>query len=228
MQNCSFGHKSHKTKVVNTKLGPMTVYDVDHYMDLPPGYCPGRDDISRTLINQQPWEKEVSARFESIVRNGNSVVVWDIGAQIGWFTRLAQNLGCVVAAIEGSQENLALLRENSNPGTIIIDTWFDENTEPLARSKMEKVIWDSPHPYAIELVKIDIEGAEQHAIRFLEPILQDVKNIIMEVSPVFNDSYPDLLKKLENEGFDIRELDDTPFDWNFDFAQRELWLERPA
>lgn len=214
INNCQAGHTTHDRKSVETSLGSMVIYDWKKYMGFN-GYCMGQDDISRTLENTGMWDAAIDARIRAILTEGNKENVFvDVGAHIGYFSMLAIQLGYKVEAYEGDAENYQLLQENA-PDAKANFIWFNLHIVPLKSFKKK-----------IELIKLDIEGSEQYAIAYFEPFIANVNNIIMEVSPTFNDSYPDLIEKLVNYGFKVFELDGTPFDFDYSFPQKDLWLKR--
>lgn len=212
-QRCQAGHKAHDTLVVDTEQGPMTVYDYEKYAGFD-GYCSGQDDVSRTIINTGGWEKLESVEVRRVLEAGDrSKLFYDVGAHIGWYSRMAMDLGYVVHAFEADAENVELLRLNA-PGVHVHYLWIDENTPSLCAAD-------------IELVKIDIEGSERHAMSMLKKSLlyATIRNIHMEVSPVFNDSYPLLVGMLERYGF-CAFKNGEPFDHDYNFGQTNLLLTR--
>lgn len=213
---CEFGHKDHLKKVVNTEIGPMLVYDWEEYKDLPSGQCAGRDDVSRTLANQGWWERAETNLIKSILENGNKDnLILDVGANVGYYSKMAQNYGYNVIAYDFIEESLEIVKNNANKAKTI-QIWFDNGSS--VTTGLEK--------FEVELLKVDIEGNDQFAIKYFEPILPKVKNIVIEVSPVFNDSYPKLIEKIKSSGFEILELDGTPFNFDYNFSQRDLWCRR--
>ena len=209
---CQAGHKKHDTMKVNTALGEMTVWDYKKYMGFS-GYCTGQDAVSQVLDKEDYWELNNFKPTNKILKEGdrNNLVI-DIGSHIGWYSKLARNLGYDVISIEADPENLELTKINA-PGVDARNIWLDGNTKPLETDR------------TIEFVKIDIEGAEEHAISYLKNIITQIKNMMMEVSPCFNDSYPALLKDLSHT-LNVEELDGTPFDFNFNFSQKDLILRK--
>lgn len=214
-QQCRAGHNRHDRIQANTALGDFIIYDWKKYMGFS-GYCTGQDDVSMTMKLYGRWEKQETERITQILASGDNVnnLVLDIGCHIGWFTRLAQELDYVVVGVDGDIENAELCQIN-NPQVDVRHIWIDAKTPKLASLEDN-----------IELVKIDIEGNEQCAINWLGDNLKRVKNIVMEVSPVFNDSYPALIQRLVDEGFKVYELNGAPFDFNWNFQQKDLWLQR--
>jgi len=223
MNKCQAGHDKHNRKKVNTVLGEMVIYDWENYMNYA-GYCTGQDDISRSLDTVGKWDTEVHARMQAILAEGDTAnQVIDVGSHIGYFSRLANQMGYTVKAYDADKENLELLKEN---------------TEDLPAHTKAKLIWfdgdlikkkwctSCSLQKKIELIKIDIEGNEQYAIAYFESCIGVVKNIIMEVSPIFNNSYPKLVQDLVNWGFEVFELDGTPFNFDYSFDQKDLWFKR--
>ena len=219
-QKCEAGHKSHDIITVPTDLGDMLIYDFEKYMGFD-GYCSGQDDISKTLKLYGRWEVEETALVRKVLADGNrEAKIIDIGAHVGWFSKLAQTMGYKhIYGFEADDENIELYLKNTDTKCQITSIWFDEN----ATLKGVHGLDDGGR---IELLKIDIEGAERHAISAVSHLLPDVDNILIEVSPVFNGSYPELINDLVTEGFQVFNMDGTPFNFQYDFDQTNLWLTR--
>lgn len=196
---CEAGHVEHRRDAAWVNLTgatgdvacqiAMTVFAADEYRGTP-GYCPGDDDVSRTLVSTGSWEPVESQMFRDTLQRTPGVVL-DIGAHVGWYSLIAQQMRREVFAFEAVSEHIALLRNNV-PGVHVVQAWIGE---------------DVPHlPYGapdIAIAKIDIEGNEQYALEMLWPLIRagEVANILMEVSPTFNDGYPRLIRLLMNEGY---------------------------
>ena len=211
---CQAGHDHHTRIVVDTDLGEMTVYDWNQYKNFN-GYCTGQDDVSRTLINTGSWENQITKLISSILINEmiNGIFI-DVGCNVGWYSRLARQLGYKVMAYDGDKEHLELMSANA-PGSIGNNIWFDNQVK--AYSKTEP----------ITLMKCDIEGNEQFAFKYFERCFKDklVKNLVMEVSPVFNNSYPELVNNIVGCGYEAIEVDGvTKFNFDFNFKQKDLWF----
>lgn len=214
-QKCEAGHKSHDIITVPTDLGDMFIYDFEKYMGFD-GYCSGQDDISKTLKLYGRWEVEETALVRRVLETGNrEALIIDVGAHVGWFSKLAQSMGYTnIKGYEADTENIELYLKNTGTKCEITNIWFDENAEVEFKAGR------------VELLKIDIEGAERHAINTLRHTIPLVDNILIEVSPVFNDSYPDLIESLRADGFKVFNMDGTPFNFQYDFNQTNLWLTR--
>lgn len=217
MNHCEYKHKDHATLVVDTWLGPMTVFNWNTYHTTE-GYCTGRDDISRTLYNEGRWELLETQTVLPLLEGGDrSELVIDVGAHIGWFSRMATNLGYQVEAYEADLQNIELLKLNTDPKKIKIHyQWVDRSSEPVDINQ------------EVLLVKIDIEGEEQGAINMLQKLFADrkVKYALVEISPVFNGSYPALVSQLESYGYKTTKMDGSLFDGNFNFKQDNFLFVR--
>jgi hypothetical protein len=137
-----------------------------------------------------------------------------VGSHIGWFSRLALSKGFAVLGFEGVSENIDLAKVNA-PRAVFTKMWFDENTKP------------SNLIYEADLIKMDIEGMEQHAVRYFEKSFESgkIKNALIEISPVFNDSYPALTQRMINWGYEVFLVDGTKWNGKFDFPQTDFWFK---
>lgn len=202
-QGCEAGHTRHNRKIVPVHapgfLGPMTIFNAAKYRDTY-GFCPGDDDVSRTLAMYGIWEPiETGVVVEALNRSEGIVI--DFGSQIGWYSMLATHSDHDVLAIEGVAEHEELTRINCEGRLGDLwqaQHWLNEHTLKLSVEGCPPVA----------LVKIDVEGAEEHALRCIRNLLDAdlVQNILMEVSPVFNDSYEELVAELLSRGFSATAL----------------------
>lgn len=208
--NCQAGHLSHDSKIVNTVIGEMHIFDYPKYMNFQ-GYCTGQDEVSKSLDLNGTWDTDIFNAIQQIANNGTKGLFVDIGCHIGWFSRFALLKGFDVESYDGDADNLKLLEKNA-PKAKKHFAWFEAGVEPTG------LIQD------INILKIDIEGNEQWAIRYFENSIKakKVKHIIMEVTPVFNDSYPALVQKLQNYGYEVQDLHVSKWDGKFDFDQTDL------
>jgi FkbM family methyltransferase len=149
----------------------------------------------------------------------------DLGANIGLTSLwLAKRYGCdKIIAIEPSVENARIARQNlerngvcaevveaavgSTDGTVCFSeaqesnigrTGFGDRTVPMV--SMFSVLSRLPLGYA-DLVKMDIEGAEQDLLSGDLSWLEKVKSLIIEFHPTLVD-YPGLVNRLREAGFD--------------------------
>jgi len=217
MNQCQAGHSDHDSFKIETSIGFMWVYNYERYKNVA-GYCSGKDDVSRTLINTGAWEKPETEVIKRVLEDGDkNNYFWDLGCHIGWYTIIAAKLGYRVLAIDGDKNNLSLLNKNL--------------AENLIASKVTvKNEWiNAKSPYYglaignIELVKIDIEGNEVYAIEKLWDLIlaKRVNNLFIEFSPVFNNSYPEIYNKLTKVGYKAF-IDGAPFNGDMNFNQANI------
>lgn len=215
---CQRGHTTHRHQFVEVELGGPTPY-----ADYPPipdsltlsmrlavwvkepsdgPYCPANDAVSETITQLGVWEvPETIALMDAFRRTPGGIFV-DIGAQIGWYSTIATLMGLGVIAYEADPENARLLELNleNHVGMLgaytIVPERVDSTTTPLGVA--------FPHRY---VVKIDIEGAEEDGVKVLRRAIDEdvVDFLLVEISPVFHDRYPQLVVDLM-EHFEARLL----------------------
>lgn len=201
--SCQFNHPAHDIITTPTWLGPMSVYDPDQYVFDRPGWCPARSNVADRLIVEGFWEPHDSAAIYHILAAGDrSSLVIDFGANAGWYTVMAAQLGYRVLAIDGHRDFIDLLERNTRPWRDTVTTqyaWVDETyTLPTITDP-------------ITLVKIDIEGNEADAVAACQPHIDHIHNFYIEISPEFRDDYPQLVDTLRSE-YQVFYPDGTPFD----------------
>lgn len=202
-------HETHSRKEVSVSIQGsklnFQVYDWNKYKDIE-GYCSGKDDISRTLLNGEGWEKETTPLVLSILKTGSAEnLVLDFGANIGWYTVMAAKAGYNVLSFEGNKETCSLLnrnvRMNNCLGTVQSRfAWIDGDSEPLELS------------HRVELFKSDLEGNDHHAVKMCENLFSErrINYALIEVSPVFTPEHKDLPKRIEDYGYETIEVIGDP------------------
>lgn len=189
----------------------------------------------------QDYEPLTQKAFSESLRPG--MVVVDVGANIGYYTLLAARkvgYGGVVHAIEPSDENLRFLQENIRDNklenvvthscaagrevatrTFHITGSSDSHgfynhpyTETIETVEMTQVPLDDLAKGRVDLVKIDVEGAEIEVLEGMRNIFAENKSLtlLLEWNPACmrNAGYDplDLPAYLHKLGFDIQVLDD--------------------
>lgn len=164
------------------------------------GYCPADDNISRGIYSAGVWEGFNTPLFLDILDRGNrDNLVLDFGSNIGWYSRLATEFGYEVEAFDSDTDIAELFEFNkigiykSNVISRLNLGWIDEN------SKLPERIEDKN----IEILKCDLEGSEEHVYHMCRILFEEQKinYVMMEISPVFNDSYFDLVPKIIYNGY---------------------------
>lgn len=166
-------------------------------------YCGADDRVSEGIYSLGVWEGFNTVLFLDILEHGDkNNYVLDFGANIGWYSRLAYEFGYKVIAFECDSDIIELFYENriskifkkSNvkiPELVI--GWVDETCEPT----------DAFDNDEIEFLKCDIEGSEQYMYKLCQRAFENkrIKHAQIEISPVFNDSYFELVPKIINNGY---------------------------
>ena len=153
-------------------------------------------------------------------------IVVDLGANIGLTSLwLAKRYGCdKIIAIEPCVENAQIARQNlerngvcadvieaavgPTDGTVHFSEARDSNMgrigfgdRTVQMLSMLSILSRLPSPGYADLVKMDIEGAEQELLTADLSWLQKVKSLIIEFHPTLVD-YPGLVNSLREAGFD--------------------------
>ena len=165
---------------------PMLVWDWERYQ--PDGYCPAKSEVSKSLLLQGVWESYETVLTLDILREPGLVI--DIGAGFGWYTLLATQTGHAVISVESDFENIRLLNLNltmNDVGAEIHPIWIDALTPRLGV--------DDP----VRLIKIDVEGAEDQAVRVCEPLTADY--LLVEISPILAGHYPKTVQTICGYGY---------------------------
>lgn len=230
LNTCQAGHGFHVSKQVDSEFGPIRIWDWERYMDFP-GYCPGQDEVSKSIDVNHAWEKPDTDHFRQILKQERGHVL-DFGSHIGWFTVQALKLGCDVDAFDADPENMRLLWLNlpiSHPslGTLTPHLgWVAD--------------YESPATFDyVRLMKVDIEGHEHEALDLTRHLWEDRKIDygLWELSPIFEkregimaESYAALVTEIESYGYRWYILKGEER-WYFTvdemtFPQENAWAER--
>lgn len=196
---CRAGHdEKHATSIVFPnrvllagKQVAFTVYDWERYMDKHVDYCPGQDVISQAIDLRGAWERAESALFGDILNTGNRdvQVVVDFGSQIGWYSTIAAAYGYEVAAVDVNAENCDIAAINIGRAATKQFGVFCGTVQETSPTL---------DVLPIRCVKIDIEGSEEWALKMLDASIaaRTIDYLLIEISPVFNSSYPSIMQNL--------------------------------
>lgn len=177
---------------------PMAVWAWRDYLATGAEYCPGRDIISECLETQGTWEGYgTNTVLDWLARTPGPVI--DCGAQIGWYSMLAARNGHAVLAIDADEECLDLVRTSSVMGGCDDLVWTCRTFLNLDVPQVDL----PPDGVQVALLKIDVEGAENHALRVFGPLIRAgrVDALLIEVSPCFDDYYPQMVVELAEAGY---------------------------
>lgn len=218
----------------------------EHPVDGGP-YCPAHDAVSETIVSHRVWEpRETILALQVLSTAEKGQLMLDLGAQLGWYSLLALSQGVTAMAWEADPRNAAMLR-----ASIALNDWDD----PTWQIMQERIGPETKADWSfapIRFAKLDLEGAEEQAIRMLWPAIEagTLDHMLMEVSPCFADGYPELVQKIIDAGYEAYVLpekhqppwglDDLPADldfWRLDTAgdpkavvaswhQEDVWFVR--
>jgi hypothetical protein len=209
---CQRGHDHHATKTVTvnlshqhkyrdwpqipahlTQMCDMEIWDYAPYMTDGP-YCPARDVVSEVIETHGCWEPAETIVMLDCFRVAPGNFFIDMGAQIGWYSKLASNLGMDVIAYEADPDVAALLKRNV-PDALVVNDRIGPGTEQFKAY--------GPQPMR-STVKMDLEGAEPDGVRILGPLLDAglLDYLLIEISPVFHDDYTEMWYILDE--YDMR------------------------
>lgn len=174
----------------------LTVWDWQHGAPVGSGYCPARDVVSETIAELGVWEPAETIVMRLCFERLETGVFLDFGCQLGWFSVLAARAGMNVAAFDADLECVNLCNRN------LLDNGYDE-TATMQRIDADATPLDPLDIGGPVVVKIDLEGAEKHAISVIQPIIDSgaVEFVMIEMSPVFNKSYRGIARGLIKDGF---------------------------
>jgi FkbM family methyltransferase len=209
-------------------------------------FSPRKNLIGQALYACGVWEPEVTATIASETKPG--MIALDVGADIGYysmhFSRLVGKAGRVIAfepipkARERLVHNIALNKLDNievsefalgnQEGIVFLEDPFTKSRVNLKKTtggahdiqvsiKRFDDLIDGSLP-SIDIIKMDIEGAEHEALRGMEQTLRRCKPVIvLEVHnhflPLFNSTSDALLDWLSKLGYEIRTVEvDGPED----------------
>lgn len=213
-------------------LGKFLVRDVWARISYGKFYCRKyEEDLS---IISESFEFKTIRKFIKLARGKNLVV--DVGAHIGKYTILAAKLAKNVIAIEPHKENFKILKRNVRLNKL--KNVYTLNLAASSRnSKLKLYIGDTSGHHSIskkskdyqvvdgikldtffkrlklekiDLIKIDVEGAEMQVLLGMKEYLRNrkIKNIIIEI-------WPNNLKKVKRFfsglGYFIKPIEDDNF-----------------
>ena len=186
------------------------------------------------LSINKDWEPFQTNIIEKLVKKGE--VVFDIGANIGFYTLLFSKLvgeNGKVYAFEPDPETFSLLKrnigENNINNVVLINKAVSNKEEKIDfyilesntsgnsvfKENLDKVASKS---IKVDFVKLDIEGSELKALQGMSKILKNSKNptLVTEFCPValnavskdINANAKTYLELLNSLGFKIFDIDD--------------------
>jgi hypothetical protein len=215
MISCQRGHDTHDTREIVVSIGgptkyrdlpaiprrftdtfEMEIWDTAQYPVDDGPWCPAHDAVSETLVSHGVWEPAETTLMLEAFRYCDTFI--DIGAQLGWYSILAARAGLNVYALEADLDvaevcNRNIARHAQTSSHFGVHVARVGPTLPALGDA-----WPTDERIA---VKIDIEGAEADAVAMLAGAMDMIDFMLIEISPVFNDTYPELVRSLMDSGF---------------------------
>lgn len=217
---CPSGHAHHETIRVDLDLSKhrntdypaflgafgrtmsMNVYRSELY-DGAIRYCPGTDEVSRSLVKHGVWEGfETLVALDILTRAGGRGGVLDFGAHIGWYTVQAALMGYKVTSFEAQPETARVLRMNLDMNGVSDKVKVEEGYAGPDGGILK--------PRAVALLKCDVEGQEDRIIAKCRRLFESrsVGAAILEVSPCFYPHYPSTCGFIADCGYDVFDIPD--------------------
>jgi FkbM family methyltransferase len=165
-------------------------------------FPPEFDFVKQDLDNLGIWEKRTTEYIKKNLKAGQSFL--DIGAQVGYFTVLASELGAKVVAFEPSSVNRKFLLENIKTNNCqnvtVIEKALSNSNGPMKLfmgrtpgehslqqnyhngegfEMIETIKYDDLKFEVPDMIKMDIEGAEQMALQGMQTVLKTDKPITL-------------------------------------------------
>tara|TARA_Y100000385_G_scaffold285332_2_gene345064 strand:- start:1925 stop:2686 length:762 start_codon:yes stop_codon:yes gene_type:complete len=196
--------------IMNKKNIKFQVFDYNHYNQK--YTCQkinddsiGLDIISYSINKYKIWEPYQTELTIEILNEDKDGLFVDIGCQLGYYSIISSIMDIETISIDNSIHVLNLFRKtilNNNLKKIkIYNDTVNENFDLI------KYV-HSP----INLLKADIEGYEKFLFPSIEPLLLDnkIKNLILEISPLLDNDYSELCKKIYSYGYQIYDIGLSP------------------
>jgi len=180
------------------------------------------DFVKKEFEETGLWEPRTTQYIKDHLKPGQTFL--DIGANIGYLSILASELGAKVIAFEPSTSNVSLLKENlkenratvkviqkalsSEAGKMILHNGNTPGEHSLENNyhnaeggeEVEVVIFDSLGIEVPDMIKIDIEGHERKAFEGMQSVLKTEKPITIILED-WDNSVADWL--IDNYGFNL-------------------------
>lgn len=214
-------HDKHSTLIKGVNyLGHkymQVIYDWSKYIDpTSHTWCPANDVVSQNIDLYGFWEVYETALMNDLFKKadkGSNFI--DVGAQTGWYTLLAADSGLNVLAVESDENSASLIKGsvsmNGFENVVVSNLFVDDKSNVLPAMDMY-------------LVKVDVEGNEKYALKMFEDSFEQklIKYAVFEFSPVFNDSYKEILEKLNAYGYNGYKIPTGEEFWANDFLENPL------
>jgi len=209
-----------------------------------PGYrlslqSPRRSQIARSVYFTGQWESAETEFLKAFLKP--DMVVWDVGAHIGYYTTLFASIARHVYAFEVNTNSLSVLNKNIEINqfhniTVIEQALFrhrcrltfhedrlvlsenDDDTKPTVECiGVDDVLAEHPDAERVDLIKLDVEGAELDILKGASELIETRKpHFIIEVHhgrlPRYGYTPADFYGELKNKDYSFVPVDRTDID----------------
>ena len=156
---------------------------------------------SREIFLKDCYKVNIDSAYRTII---------DLGANRGNFSIIAAKYGDLVISVECDKIEMPQLFKQTmvlnKASNVRFENYFISNLDNNDHISVNSLI-KKHNIKSIDLIKIDIEGAEADLFSSNTEWLDITSNITMEVHPCFNVSVPDIVQKLKSFGFKIEVTD---------------------
>lgn len=176
------------------------------------------DYVKQEFEKSGVWEPRTTEYVKTHLKKGQTFV--DIGAQVGYYSVLASQLGAKVLAFEPSKSNRSILEQNIKDNHCEVEVYsqaLSDKTEEgflytdttpgqyslMGSGKGEKVEttkWDDLNLPIADFYKLDCEGAERNVLEGMQSVLKTDKPITIIIEDWLGD-LEDLL--IREYGFNL-------------------------
>lgn len=153
--------------------------------------------VSQSIKDHGVWEPVETALLSSAFAGNRNSLFLDFGSHVGWYSIIARQWGLPVLAYDAALPCIEMLARRGDDQLLPMQAWIDESfTASFPAAPAGKPL--------LVIVKMDIEGNEQFAVKGLAEAFRDgvITHCLMEVSPVFNASYPHIVNVLIGRGYE--------------------------
>ena len=201
---------------LETKI-KMEIFDWKKYANSKE-YCPGDDAFSVSVFRNGVWEGYETSVVLDLLKEGNpDNLVLDIGSQLGWYTILAGLKGYNIRAFDFCKDTIEVFWKNMDHNDIrdkveLTEGWINSETKPIEVEGQ------------VEFLKCDLEGEERDMYKMTKHLFEQkrINYALLEISPCFNDSYPELCKEIKSKGYRAYAIPDKGFEHFDEYAEQPL------
>lgn len=182
-------------------------------------YDKTEDSTSIGIKEYKMWEGwETVLALQILKRGSKGQSVIDFGSHIGWYSIMSAINGYRVYCYDESDERIQMLNESArlnhcNKNVFCIHTFVNENSK-----------WFIGDITDVRLFKSDLEGNDIYAVKMYKHLFEEWKidYAMIEISPCFNSSYPEMVEYIAGLGYDVYDIPDKTFKHRLEYGDDPL------